>query len=163
VLSLLFEYFRSLTHSFTHSKVQLGHLQDFGKACTGAMQTLRRLLGSKVHLMNGTELYSLNDLVDLQSGELTRFLTHTIETMAQHITKECARCVGRGFVCELCQDCEPFYSFEILKAIQCRRCSTFFHRKCWRKQNINEHSCPKCARLKRRNGGQIPTRRPSKC
>ena len=127
------------------------------------MQTLRRLLGSRVHLMNGTELYSLNDLVELQSGKLTHFLVRTIETMARHITKECARCVGRGFMCELCDDREPFYAFEILKAIQCRRCSTFFHRKCWRKQNINEHSCPKCARLKRRNGGQIPTRRPSKC
>ena len=96
-----------------------------------------------MHLMNGTELYSLNDLVDLQSGELTKFLVRTIETMARHITKECARCVGRGFICELCDDRNRSTRLKF-STIQCRRCSEN-HRK-W-ESKINEHSA----------GGKIET------
>ena len=132
-------------------RVQLGHLQDFGKTCDRAKGLLERTLGAHGrHLVAGTELYSLNDLCALERGELIPRLQKVVDTVAKHITKDCSRCAGHGFVCELCNDRVPFFAFDIQRAIQCRRCATFFHRQCWRRRKLNEHSCPRCLRIKRR-------------
>ena len=69
-----------------------------------------------------------------------------VEVIALHISRECAQCSARGFVCEMCDDAVPIYAFDILNVAACRGCNTFVHRTC-----ITQKSkCRRCKRLRER-------------
>jgi len=73
-----------------------------------------------------------------------------VEVIALHISRECAQCSARGFVCEMCEDAKPIFAFDILNVAACRGCNTFVHRRCI----TQSRSCRRCKRLRDRKMGE---------
>ncbi|GLG98815.1 hypothetical protein R5R35_002504 [Gryllus longicercus] len=103
-------------------------------------------LNDRLHFIDSTDSYSLQDLIDINSGKLLEYLEKVQSVFVKHIKEECKLCYGRGYVCELCDDSEVIFPFDTVAAI-CQKCSTVFHKNCWMKKN---HHCPKCARIQER-------------
>jgi hypothetical protein len=84
--------------------------------------------------------------LQINNKELITFLMGVVEVIAIHISRECAQCSARGFVCEMCDDDKPIYAFDILNVAKCRGCNTFVHRRC----TTQKRSCNRCKKLKER-------------
>lgn len=98
------------------------------------------------HLLDNTELYSLQDLVDTCSGDLPSRLHDIVDVYTDHIKKECEVCRGRGHICEICKNEEILFPFA-LGAITCKDCFGVFHKQCLERR---KSGCPKCLRIKKR-------------
>ena len=83
-------------------------------------------------------MYSLQDLVDTNSGELPSKLHKLIEVFTKHIKEECELCRGRGHICEICSNDEVLYPFDAA-AYVCNECNSVLHRHCYSRKN----NCPK--------------------
>ncbi|GJQ79656.1 hypothetical protein Trydic_g5812 [Trypoxylus dichotomus] len=98
------------------------------------------------HLIESTDLYSLQDLVNTSNGELITKLHNLSEIFLKHIKETCEVCKGRGHICEICSNNEILFPFDSL-SISCQDCGAVYHRNCFtRKQEI----CQKCLRIKDR-------------
>ena len=53
--------------------------------------------------MDDPDHYSLQDLIDVKSGELAEFLGRVLENFEDHI-RGCVLCAAKGFFCELCDN-----------------------------------------------------------
>lgn len=104
-------------------------------------------LGERHHLIDSTYMYSLQDLVDIQSGELPAFLQTMCDRFVTHIKQACDVCKGRGHLCEICGNDEVIFPFEAA-TVTCPECVTVFHRACWTRK---KQCCAKCDRLRRRH------------
>lgn len=98
------------------------------------------------HLIDGNDLYSLQDLVDTDSGELLSKLHSMEECFSNHIKNECEICMGRGHICEICSNNQVIYPFDASNYV-CNECQGVFHKPCYSRKNV----CPKCSRLKTRS------------
>jgi hypothetical protein len=59
-------------------------------ACRSAVDLrLLWLLRSKQHFVESAHLYSLQDLIDINSGEMLPFVSKIHETFLKHIKEEC--------------------------------------------------------------------------
>ncbi|PNF39277.1 hypothetical protein B7P43_G16691 [Cryptotermes secundus] len=103
-------------------------------------------LQERQHFLENVDSFSLQDLIDVNSGELLQYLEKVQVAFVKHIKEDCKLCYGRGFVCELCDGDEVIFPFDSVAAI-CQQCFTVFHRNCWTKKN---HQCPKCIRIEKR-------------
>ena len=56
---------------------------------------------SRQHFVDGYELYSFQDLIEVKNGSLVQFLENIIKTFTDHI-HSCVLCLAKGFICELC-------------------------------------------------------------
>ena len=139
----LFDQQRSLRH-VRMLRVQLVHMHEFVSLCRQKRE-LTALIGEDYRFMEDTELYSLRDVEELNSGELQRRLVALVETLARHIIRHCMLCSAKGSVCELCEDTSPIYPFQLTTVVQCRPCGAFYHRRCF-----HPAACPRCLRLKQR-------------
>lgn len=101
---------------------------------------------STPHLIESTDLYSLQDLVDTHSGELPMKLGMWVDVFTNHIKKECTVCQGRGHICEICSNSEVLYPFDE-SAVICKDCNAVLHKHCFSRKN---GACPKCIRIKLR-------------
>lgn len=115
-------------------------------------------LGDRHHMIDTTYMYSLQDLMDTHLGELPAFLETVYECFIKHIKEDCAICIGRGHLCEICGNDEVIFPFEAA-TVSCTKCNAVFHRICWTRK---KQCCPKCTRLERRkqneeheNGGKL--------
>lgn len=84
--------------------------------------------------------------MDTHLGELPAFLETVYECFIKHIKEDCAICIGRGHLCEICGNDEVIFPFEAA-TVNCTKCNAVFHRMCWTRK---KQCCPKCARLERR-------------
>ncbi|XP_066996598.1 differentially expressed in FDCP 8 homolog isoform X2 [Anabrus simplex] len=99
------------------------------------------------HFIDGMDMYSLQDLIDVNSGKLLEYLENVRSVFIKHIKEDCKVCYGRGFVCELCDDDDDvIFAFDSV-AVSCQKCLTVFHKNCWTRKN---HQCPKCFRIQER-------------
>ncbi|XP_047098250.1 differentially expressed in FDCP 8 homolog A isoform X1 [Schistocerca piceifrons] len=98
------------------------------------------------HFIDNVDTYSLQDLIDTNSGRLPDRLSKIHAEFTKHIKEECKVCYGRGYVCELCEEDQVIFPFDS-SAVSCIKCSTVFHRNCWSRKN---QQCPKCLRLEER-------------
>ena len=103
-------------------------------------------LSDRQHFVDDNEHYSLQDLVDTNSGELTKYLQEKVKLFSNHI-KKCILCTAKGFVCEICDEKEIIFSFDE-GCSRCDDCQSVFHRECWK----SVPSCPKCARKRKSTG-----------
>ncbi|KAF4517776.1 hypothetical protein B566_EDAN002981 [Ephemera danica] len=110
-------------------------------------QRLLWLLRSRQHFVESAHLYSLQDLIDINTGELLPFISKVHEIYLNHIKEECKLCFGRGYLCELCDDSQVIFPFDSA-ALSCEVCSNVFHRSCWAKRSPQH--CPRCIRLSER-------------
>lgn len=107
---------------------------------------LLRKLEERQHFVEEGQLYSLQDLIDIESGVLGAWLGQILESWQDHILS-CILCRAKGFVCELCTEKEELLFPFTLGSETCPECSAVFHRNCYRQAS----HCPRCERKKERN------------
>ena len=89
----------------------------------------------------------------INNSDLIKALMHVVEVIAVHVSQECAQCSARGFMCEMCDEQMPLYSFDIINVAACRGCNTFVHRRCI----AASRACRRCKHLRdRKIQGSIP-------
>lgn len=98
------------------------------------------------HLIESLDMYSLQDLVDTQTGELPTKMHNLVDLFTQHIKKDCELCRGRGHICEVCSNEEILYPFDATAYI-CNGCNVVLHKHCIERK---DNQCPKCKRIQDR-------------
>lgn len=137
-------------------------------------QKILLCLISKQHFVDGHELYSMEDLIEVKNGLLVVFLENIIKVFMDHI-HNCVLCLAKGFICEICDqqnrqtednsrrpsneesaelewsvlnysgDPTPKVIFPFdSDTSTCEDCYSVYHRLCLKKAN---GACPKCTRL----------------
>jgi len=101
-------------------------------------------LKERQHFVEGPEMYSLQDLVDLESGQLASYLAATLAAFQEHI-RACVLCTAKGFVCEVCTSTDLLFPFTPVVET-CSSCQAVYHRDCFR----SVAACPRCARRGRK-------------
>jgi hypothetical protein len=76
--------------------------------------------------MKHVHLYSIEDLQSAAQDKLRLYLIEKIDVFLQHIIN-CSLCKQKSLTCEICKQ-GPIYPFNTVKVIQCKSCSTFYHR-----------------------------------
>ena len=103
--------------------------------------------------MDDPDHYSLQDLIDVKSGELTEFLGRTLDNFEEHI-RGCVLCAAKGFFCELCDNKKVIFPFDDA-ASRCHDCRGVFHRGCFAQSEAGgggsgSGQCPRCERRRRK-------------
>jgi len=112
-------------------------------------------LVSRQHFVDGPNLYSIQDLMDINNGTLLPFLQRINSIFENHI-KDCILCKAKGFICELCDENDEDILFPFDKNVKvCQYCEGAFHRHCF-KTVIEEAQieCVRCVRLRARKASK---------
>ncbi|XP_062581127.1 uncharacterized protein LOC134242941 isoform X2 [Saccostrea cucullata] len=125
---------------------QLCHLKTYLFTCKqSTADEFRKSMWPKEYLYEGIHTYTLADLLQVPSGQLTQSLKKSIKFATKHVY-ECPLCSGKGFICELCHNPKVIYPFQTDDTIRCPKCKSVFHKSC----KSDSKSCPKCARRNKR-------------
>lgn len=104
-------------------------------------------LVSRQHFVDGPNLYSMQDLMDVKNGTLLPYLQRITGLFSDHITN-CILCKAKGFVCEFCNDDSIIlFPFEEQSAV-CPSCEGAFHRRCFKQREDSGDECVRCVRLR---------------
>ncbi|KAF5287328.1 hypothetical protein FQR65_LT02201 [Abscondita terminalis] len=125
---------------------ELNGMRKYLLVCRNA--TENHLIWKKVdkpHIIESPNLYSLQDLVDTQSGELPTKLHEILQVFSEHIKVLCEVCKGRGHICEVCSNDKVLFPFDDNASI-CEECGVVLHKNC----SMRIKTCPKCVRLEKR-------------
>ncbi|UYV65068.1 hypothetical protein LAZ67_3003034, partial [Cordylochernes scorpioides] len=94
-------------------RVKLGFLRSYLFTCRESVaEELRKKIWPREHLYEHVHLLSCSDLVQIPSGFLAQVLTKVIGFATQHI-EGCQLCSQKGFVCEVCDDPNIIYPYDI--------------------------------------------------
>ncbi|XP_055708664.1 differentially expressed in FDCP 8 homolog isoform X2 [Phlebotomus papatasi] len=142
----LFAFVQKLAH-VKKIRVDLYHMKKYLTECrlAAAEKILDNISGSRRYLLQTPEMYSVADLVAVESGALHEFLNKIYDAFERHI-RQCQICSGKGYLCEVCGNNEVIFPFDDC-SIPCRKCNSIFHRVCWLRKN---QTCIKCIRLEMR-------------
>eukprot|EP00092_Neocalanus_flemingeri_P038212 GFUD01041593.1.p1 GENE.GFUD01041593.1~~GFUD01041593.1.p1 ORF type:complete len:419 (+),score=138.92 GFUD01041593.1:400-1656(+) len=103
-------------------------------------------LQDRQHFVDSAHMYSLQDLLDINTGSLSEYLTAKLAAFQSHITS-CVLCVAKSFVCEICIDRttgrDTLFPFDEMVE-SCVDCEAVYHRDCFRSVS----QCPRCSRKK---------------
>lgn len=127
-------------------RYELHNLNNYLLACRSAKED--HLLWKTVentYLVELPDLYSLQDLIDTNSGELPSKLQTLVETFHVHIKETCEICKGHGHICEVCKNVQVLFPFDNTAHV-CDKCNAVTHKKCFERKK----HCLKCERLKMR-------------
>ncbi|XP_046401750.1 run domain Beclin-1-interacting and cysteine-rich domain-containing protein isoform X2 [Ischnura elegans] len=139
-------------------RTQLHHLREFLLACRFATDLQESLEREPQYLSSDPEVYSLQDLVLVKSGELTARVKALVDAGIAHVA-QCQLCMARGFVCELCASTEIIHPWQIPKVSRCAGCGACFHASCREAREDKKKrkgqdgtqsdscTCPRCRRL----------------
>lgn len=121
-------------------------MKSYLTVCRVAAQfKLLRKLEERQHFVDTEHHYSLQDLIDVESGVLGTWLGQVLESWQDHIFS-CILCRAKGFVCELCSEKGDILFPFTLGTETCPDCSAVFHRECYRQVSY----CPRCERKRER-------------
>uniref|UniRef100_T1JKT5 Phorbol-ester/DAG-type domain-containing protein n=1 Tax=Strigamia maritima TaxID=126957 RepID=T1JKT5_STRMM len=116
-------------------------------ACKHALKNkLLMMLSERQHFVDNADVYSMQDLIDVESGILVEYLTRIHTHFKRHIKQDCEVCRGQGFICEICKCDAILFPFDNCVAI-CDKCSCVFHADCY---NRKEKNCFRCSRKEQR-------------
>jgi len=104
---------------------------------------------SRQHFVDGPNLYSMQDLIDIKNGTLLPFLQRVTGSFRDHIT-QCLLCKAKGYVCEVCNDANVILFPFDEQASVCPQCEGAFHRHCYKHREDSQTECVRCARLRAR-------------
>lgn len=122
---------------------QLMSMKKYLVVCRMAQEErLLTHLKDRQHFVEGPDMYSLQDLVDLEGGQLTSYLSSVLDIFREHI-QTCVLCMAKSFVCEVCVNTDTLFPFSPLVEV-CGECEAVLHRECARAAT----SCPRCERKK---------------
>lgn len=97
------------------------------------------------HLVTDMHVYSLKDLIRMESGDLQLLVRYILDESIKHV-KSCAVCKFKGHYCEICRNNDDIiYPFEVRRVVQCPQCFACYHRGCFKMESV---ACPKCVRLR---------------
>ncbi|XP_017778089.1 PREDICTED: differentially expressed in FDCP 8 homolog isoform X2 [Nicrophorus vespilloides] len=99
------------------------------------------------HLIESPDLYSMQDLLDTNTGELPSKLLNLASVFLKHIKDDCEVCRGRGHLCQICSNDEVLFTFDD-NVVICKICNSVLHKVCYFRKN---NECPKCERLRIRH------------
>jgi len=103
-------------------------------------------LVSRQHFVDGPNLYSIQDLIDINSGLLLPFLQRITQIFQEHI-QNCVLCKAKGFICEICNnDHKILFPFEKEAAV-CPQCEAAFHKRCYAKHINEDGQEVRCVRI----------------
>lgn len=131
------------------SRLQLFYLKDFLLTCRFAEQLQDDLKKEPPYILQDPDMYSLNDLIQVKTGEMLSRLRELVKDGLSHVAN-CQLCQARGFVCELCPSKEVIFPWFISKVSRCSKCGSCFHLQCFK-----SGFCPRCARVGARRQSQI--------
>eukprot|EP00727_Mastigamoeba_balamuthi_P011112 m51a1_g6623 hypothetical protein (870) ;mRNA; r:48703-51820 len=127
-------------------RFKLFHMRNFILTCTRLSSedpAMKALNQTPSFYVEYPTMYSLEILV--KAEETMQTLGQLLVKWFDHISF-CTICKAKGSICELCNDRQPIYPFQITEAVSCAKCKGVFHRKCF-----DPNKCPRCARLNRRS------------
>ena len=121
--------------------------------CTTCVQDsisfeLTKLIWPREHLIKQIDIYSLEDLVQIENGSLKQVLKNVITFGRQHVLS-CVLCCQKGFICELCKSSQIIYPFDTESVHRCNECQSIYHKSCFKSRPDCE-TCPRCQRLEAR-------------
>lgn len=126
-------------HSY---RLQLYYIKDFIFSCRFANRLKQSLDEFEAHIILNPDLYSIQNMIDVKSGELGRKLHDVIVSCNKH-TANCQLCLARGFVCELCEKHDVLFPWRFGLVTRCADCGSCYHKKCFDKST----GCPRCPRI----------------
>lgn len=126
-------------------RLQLFYIKDFLFTCRFAQELQECLRREPTYLLTEPEVYSLQDLIQVKSGELVNRLKLYMHNGLMHVAN-CQLCKARGFMCELCEAPDIIYPWQLMKVVRCSRCGACFHKACI----VPQKPCPRCARISAR-------------
>lgn len=130
-------------------RTQLFFLHAYIFTCQESIaQALRKLVWPKEHLFEHVHLYSVADLVQVNSGALQNQIKKAVLFARNHVIS-CVLCSQKGFICELCKNPNIIYPFDTGTTFRCDSCKAVFHRSCCTAAE-KPFSCPRCLRIQRR-------------
>lgn len=97
----------------------------------------------KDYLYKDIHIYSITDLLTVQSGYMENYLNSLFNFTTEHI-RRCFLCSQKGFTCEICALGEVIYPFQLELTSRCLQCFSMYHKNCLEKER-----CPKCTRRER--------------
>ncbi|XP_063600198.1 pleckstrin homology domain-containing family M member 3-like [Penaeus indicus] len=127
-------------------RTQLLYVRAYLFTCkTGVGEELRKLLWPREHLYEHVHLYSVSDLQLVATGQLVQKVRQAVTFGRDHVA-QCHVCSARGFICELCDDNDVIYPFQLGSTHTCGECYGVYHGLCAR----GRKDCPRCIRRRAR-------------
>lgn len=137
---MLFTFVEDLRH-VKKLREDILRMKQYLTLCHAAQQQkLLLLLHKRQHFVEGSDLYSMQDLIDLHDGNLLGYLSQVHQVFLDHITKNCEGCRGRGYLCKLCNTDEVIFPLGG-DTYTCPDCSSVYHKEC-REKSLDP--CPWC-------------------
>jgi len=109
---------------------------------------LTKLIWPREHLIKQTDMYSLEDLINVKNGTLKQVLKNVITFGRQHVLS-CMLCCQKGFICEICKSSQIIYPFDTDSVYRCVNCQSIYHKTCFKFMKSSDE-CPRCKRLNAR-------------
>ncbi|VVC29738.1 Hypothetical protein CINCED_3A006999 [Cinara cedri] len=125
-------------------RLQLYYIKDFIITCRYANRLKKLLDDLEAHIILKPDLYSIQNMLDVKNGELSKKLKNIIITCKMHITN-CQLCQARGFICEMCTSEEILFPWDFTLVTRCVDCGTCYHKKCFNSRKVS--ICPRCPRM----------------
>uniref|UniRef100_A0A1I8ELZ8 DUF4206 domain-containing protein n=1 Tax=Wuchereria bancrofti TaxID=6293 RepID=A0A1I8ELZ8_WUCBA len=136
-------------------RIKLVHIWSYIRLCNIAKETITKYGNlyatfSTVpnYMLSDADVYSLEDLENVQKGELFRTIAPLVQYGQYHI-EGCEHCRAQAFVCELCDEKNDLlFPFQVAYVDRCEECGSLSHKKCAIKRQKDEKPCPKCLRIR---------------
>ncbi|KAK3864460.1 hypothetical protein Pcinc_029859 [Petrolisthes cinctipes] len=119
-------------------------MKQYLGTCRSAQEArMLRQLEERQHFVDNAHMFSLQDLIDVNTGTLMDYLNRVHASFANHIKNECLTCQGKGFICEICDMSEILFPFDG-GVVVCGECCTVLHHRCFTSRAASQ--CPRCLR-----------------
>ncbi|XP_076435294.1 run domain Beclin-1-interacting and cysteine-rich domain-containing protein-like isoform X2 [Babylonia areolata] len=130
---------------------QLGHLYTLLIICKRNTKWLQEMDRVSRHWMEDDNLYSMEDFFAVRNGRMLLTLKGMVSEAVHHVNS-CPLCQGLGFICEICQETEVIFPFQLQQVSRCPVCQACYHKSCF-----IPGKCPKCSRMeiRRRRQAQL--------
>jgi len=126
---------------------QLCFVKSYMFTCSQrSADSLRHKVWPREHLYDRRDVYSVTDLLQVQSGALIKLLREVYRFASLHVY-DCPLCSQKGFICEICGNPKVIYPFEVDTTVRCGTCKSVFHKSCL----TDSVPCPKCQRWGRKS------------
>ncbi|KHJ45829.1 RUN domain protein [Trichuris suis] len=123
-------------------RLQMNHVAAYLLTCRRTVaDELNKRLWPKDYLFREVDLYSLTDLQLVSTGKLQKRLLPVLEFGIDHVFN-CRLCAQKGFICEVCNQPEVIYPFQLTTTYRCPTCCWVYHKACMQ----NNRACSRCTR-----------------
>lgn len=140
---MLFSYLSEL-NDVRKLREEILVMKQYFLDCPDALRTDRLLcqLSERQHFVENSDMYSMQDLIDLANDVLLPEITKIHVNFSQHVRTDCEKCQKHGRTCVVCNTGDLLFPFDFA-AFVCPKCEIILHRDCYLQKN---QRCPGCSR-----------------